>query len=162
MEDLNITEQFVLPCLYSLIASAAFGVQFNIKLRHMITAAIGATITQLIFVSYELSGTSEMFCYFFSAAAVSVYSELMARRLHVPVNMYLVIGVIPLVPGGYMYNTMITLVSGDVNAFLPQFANAFGIAGSIAMGVFVVSAFIRLVRVIYFTVRYKGSKLFFR
>ncbi|MDE6595670.1 MAG: threonine/serine exporter family protein [Oscillospiraceae bacterium] len=162
MENINIMEQFTLPCLYSLIASAAFGVQFNIKLRHMITAAIGATITQLIFVSYELSGTSEMLCYFFSAAAVSVYSELMARRLHVPVNMYLVIGVIPLVPGGYMYNTMITLVGGDVHAFLPQFANAVGIAGSIAMGVFVVSAFIRLVRVIYFTVRYKGSKLFFR
>lgn len=162
MENINIMEQFVMPCLYSLIASAAFGVQFNIKLRHMITAAIGATITQLIFVSYELSGTSEMLCYFFSAAAVSVYSELMARRLHVPVNMYLVIGVIPLVPGGYMYNTMITLVGGDVHAFLPQFANAVGIAGSIAMGVFVVSAFIRLVRVIYFTVRYKGSKLFFR
>ncbi|MDE7288128.1 MAG: threonine/serine exporter family protein [Oscillospiraceae bacterium] len=162
MENINVMEQLVMPCLYSLIASAAFGVQFNIKLRHMITAAIGATITQLIFVSYELSGTSEMLCYFFSAAAVSVYSELMARRLHVPVNMYLVIGVIPLVPGGYMYNTMITLVGGDVHAFLPQFANAVGIAGSIAMGVFVVSAFIRLVRVIYFTVRYKGSKLFFR
>lgn len=155
-------EQFALPCLYSLIASAAFGVQFNIKLRHMITAAIGATITQLIFVSYELSGTSEMLCYFFSAMAVSVYAELMARRLHVPVNMYLVIGIIPLVPGGYMYNTMITLVSGDVDAFLPRFAKAFGIAGSIAMGVFVVSAFIRLVRVIYFTVRYKGSRIFFR
>ena len=108
--EISVMEQIILPCLYSLAASIAFGVQFNIKLRHMITAGIGGTVTQLIFLSYELSGTKEMLCYFFSAAAVSAYSEIMARRLHVPVNMYLVVGIIPLVPGGYFYNTMITLI----------------------------------------------------
>lgn len=144
----NMVQQVVLPCLYSLIASIAFGVQFNIKLKHMITAGIGGTLTQLIFTGFELSGTNEMLCYFFSAAAVSIYSELMARRLHVPVNMYLVIGIIPLVPGGYMYNTMITLIGGNVEMFSHQFAEAVGIAGSIAMGVFAVSALARLVRII--------------
>lgn len=144
----NALQQIILPCLYSLIASIAFGVQFNIKLRHMIMAGIGGTLTQFIFLAFELSGTTEMLCYFFSAAAVSVYSEIMARRLHVPVNMYLVIGIIPLVPGGYMYNTMITLIGGDINMFSQQFLNAVGIAGSIAMGVFAVSALVRLIRII--------------
>lgn len=140
--------EIILPCLYSLIASVAFGVQFNIKLRHMITAGIGGTITQLIFMSFELSGTSSMLCYFFSAAAVSAYSEVMARQLHVPVNMYLVVGIIPLVPGGYIYNTMITLIGGDVDTFSHQFAETVGIAGSVAMGVFAVSALVRLLRII--------------
>ena len=144
----NVVQQLVLPCLYSLVASIAFGVQFNIRFRHMITAGIGGTLTQLIFTGFELSGTSEMLCYFFSAAAVSMYAELMARRLHVPVNMYLVIGIIPLVPGGYMYNTMITLIGGDVEMFSHQFAESVGIAGSIAMGVFAVSALARLARII--------------
>lgn len=141
-------ENVILPCLYSLIASIAFGVQFNVRLRHIITAGIGGTITQLIFMSFEYSGGANMLCYFFSAAAVSVYSEIMARRLHAPVNMYLVIGVIPLVPGGYMYNTMITLIGGDIDMFSRQFAETVGIAGSIAMGVFSVSAIIRVIRII--------------
>ena len=144
----NVLQQLILPCVYSLIASIAFGVQFNIKFRHMITAGIGGTVTQLIFLAFELSGTDTMLCYFFSAAAVSIYSEVMARRLHVPVNMYLVIGIIPLVPGGYMYNTMITLIGGDVEMFSRQFAETVGIAGSIAMGVFAVSALVRLGRII--------------
>lgn len=144
----NALQQIILPCLYSLIASIAFGVQFNIKLRHMIMAGIGGTLTQFIFLAFELSGTKEMLCYFFSAAAVSVYSEIMARRLRVPVNMYLVIGIIPLVPGGYMYNTMITLIGGDVDMFFGMFLTAVGIAGAIAMGVFSVSAFVRLIRII--------------
>lgn len=144
----NALQQIILPCLYSLIASIAFGVQFNIKLRHMIMAGIGGTLTQFIFLAFELSGTNEMLCYFFSAAAVSVYSEIMARRLRVPVNMYLVIGIIPLVPGGYMYNTMITLIGGDTDVFFEMFLTAVGIAGAIAMGVFAVSAFVRLIRVV--------------
>lgn len=162
MDGIDILRQVFLPCLYSLIASAAFGVQFNIRPRHIITAAIGGTVTQLIFLAFELSGTGDMLCYFLSAAAVALYCELMARRLHAPVNMYLVVGIIPLVPGGYMYNTMITLVGGDVDAFTHQFAEAVGIAGAVAMGVFVVSALIRTVRIIYFTLRYRGGKLFFR
>lgn len=144
----NAVQQLILPCFYSLIASVAFGVQFNIKLKHMITAGIGGTVTQLIYIVFELSGTEAMLCYFFSAAAVSLYSELLARRLHVPVNMYLVIGIIPLVPGGYIYNTMITLIDGNVEMFSAQFAETVGIAGSIAMGVFAVSALVRLVRII--------------
>lgn len=144
----NIAQQVVLPCLYSFIASIAFGVQFNIKLRHMIMAGIGGTLTQFIFLAFEMFGTSEMLCYFFSAAAVSVYSEILARRLHVPANMYLVIGIIPLVPGGYMYNTMITLIGGDTNMFFEMFLTAVGIAGAIAMGVFAVSALVRLIRII--------------
>ena len=144
----NALQQIILPCLYSLIASIAFGVHFNIKLRHMIMAGIGGTLTQFIFLAFELSGTNEMLCYFFSAAAVSVYSEIMARRLRVPVNMYLVIGIIPLVPGGYMYNTMITLIGGDTDMFFEMFLTAVGIAGAIAMGVFAVSAFVRLIRVV--------------
>lgn len=145
---MDLMNDIFLPCIYSLIASIAFGVQFNIRFKHMLAAGIGAMLTQLIFTGFEMSGSGQMLCYFFSAAAVSVYAELMARRLHVPVNMYLVIGIIPLVPGGNMYNTMISLVGGDIEGFSHQFMEAVGIAGSIAMGVFAVSALARLIRMI--------------
>lgn len=148
MQVNDVFGQIVLPCIYSFIASIAFGVQFNIKLRHMIAAGIGGMLCQFIFLAFEFSGTNEMLCYFFSAAAVSMYSEVMARRIHVPVNMYLVIGIIPLVPGGAIYNTMITLIGGDINLFSQRFTNTIGMAGAIAMGVFAVSSIVRLVRLI--------------
>ncbi len=145
---MDILREMILPCIYSFIASIAFGVQFNIRFRHMLAAGIGAVLTQLIFIGFEMSGLGQMICYFFAASAVSVYAELMARRLHVPVNMYLVIGIIPLVPGGNLYNTMISFVGGDIDSFSHQFAEAVGIAGSIAMGVFAVSALMRLIGMI--------------
>lgn len=144
---MNATQQILLPCLYTFIASIAFGIQFNIKLRHIFAAAIGGIVSQLIFSVMELKGSPEMLCYFAAACAIAAYSEILARRLKVPINMYLVISIIPLVPGGYIYKAMITLINGDTQLFTEQCFNTFGIAGSIAMGVFAVSSLARLYRV---------------
>ncbi len=138
-----ITE-YGLPCLYSFIASIAFGIQFNIKLRHIVAAGAGGVVCQFVYMLIALNGASEALACFFGAVTISLYSEILARRLRVPVNMYLVIGIIPLVPGSYIYNTMIVLVNGDIDAFLRQFTDTMAIAGAIAMGVFAVSSVIRL------------------
>lgn len=136
--------EIILPCVYSFIASIAFGIQFNIRFLHIIAAGVGGIVSQFIFLLLELNGTGEMFCYFAAACAISIYAELLARRLRVPVNMYLVIAIIPLVPGSYIYNTMMTLIGGDTDGFLIQCVRTFEIAGSIAMGVFIVSSIFRL------------------
>ncbi|MCD7731231.1 MAG: threonine/serine exporter family protein [Oscillospiraceae bacterium] len=141
MDYLN---ELVLPALYSFIASIAFGIQFNIRFRHIIAAAVGGIISQVIFNAAEFSGSSEMLCYFLAACSISIYAEILARRLHVPVNMYLVVAIIPLVPGSMIYNAMITLLSGDNSGFAEQCALTFGVAGSIAMGVFAVSSAARI------------------
>ena len=143
---MSVLHDIVLPALYSFIASIAFGIQFNLRFRHIIVAAVGGIISQVIFSAAELSGSSEMLCYFLAACAISVYSEILARRLHVPVNMYLIVAIIPLVPGGMIYNAMITLVNGNAQEFANQCAATFGVAGSIAMGVFAVSSLARIIK----------------
>ena len=145
---MDILNSIILPCLYTFIASIAFGIQFNIKFHHIIAAGIGGVISQLLFSVLELEGSNEMICYFAAACAISIYSEILARRLKVPVNMYLVISIIPLVPGGYMYKAMITLIDGDIQLFAEKCVHAFSIAGSIAIGVFAVSSLVRLYRVL--------------
>lgn len=134
----------IIQLICSIIASFAFGIQYNIKLRHISVAAIGGGISQLIFSLTEAAYGEELLNYFVAACAISVYAELMARILHVPVNMYLVIALIPLVPGAYIYNAMMTLISGNTAEFITQATFTFGVAGSIAMGVFAVSSVVRL------------------
>lgn len=142
-------KEFVLPCIYSFIASIAFGIQFNIKFKHIIAAGVGGLICQFVYMIIGTMGASEAICCFFAACTISLYSEILARKLRVPVNMYLVVGIIPLVPGGYIYQTMIVLIDGDIDTFLAQFVETIGIAGAIAMGVFAVSSMSRLLRLMW-------------
>ena len=137
-------KEIILPCIFSFIASIAFGIQFNIRFLHIVAAGIGGIVSQFIFLLLEYNGADEMLCYFTAACAISVYSELLARFIKVPVNMYLVIAIIPLVPGWYIYQTMLDLIKNDINGFVTECVRTFEIAGSVAMGIFVVSSAFRL------------------
>ena len=138
---------FFMPCFKCLVASVAFGVQFNIKPRHLIGAAIGGFGCQLIFLFAQAAGATEIFSCFTASLAITFYAEFLARKMRVPVNMYLVVGIIPLVPGRYIYETMLTLVDGDIELFLISFTNTIAIAGAVAMGVFAASSAVRFLKV---------------
>lgn len=145
---MNVLHDIVLPALYSFIASIAFGIQFNIRFRHIIASAVGGVISQVIFSAAELGGSSEALCYFLATCSIAVYSEFLAKRLHVPVNMYLVVAIIPLVPGKLIYQAMISMINGEMQSFAAQCTAAFTAAGAIAMGIFAVSSIVRVFRVV--------------
>lgn len=141
---MDIFKMFVLPCLCSFAACYALGVQFNIRSHNLPAAAAGALLSQLVFSLLEAGGLTGGMCCFIAAAAVTVYSEIMARIFKSPVNMYLVIGIIPLVPGGLTYYACLSLVSGEREQFLTRASLAFAEAGSIAMGIFAVSSAVKV------------------
>lgn len=55
---------------------------------------------------------------FFAIIVVAVYSEIMARLYKAPATVYLVVGLIPLVPGGGIYYTMEYCINGDMMNFM--------------------------------------------
>ncbi len=141
---MDVVHDIVIPAVCSFIACCALGVQFNIRMKHLIAASVGSVVSQLIYSLLELNGYSDMKCCFIAAAAVAAYSEIMARCFKAPVNMYLIVGIVPLVPGGLTYYTMLAVVMGDSETFLDRASAAFGAAAAIAMGIFAVSSVVRL------------------
>ena len=78
----------------------------------------------------------------------------MARVNRAPVTGFLLVGLLPLVPGGGIYYTMEYGISGDTINFLQTGLHTFGIAGSLALGILVVSSIVRF----YHVVRRKGKR----
>lgn len=161
--DTDIIKDVVLPCVFSFVGCFAVGVQFNIRFWHLIAASVGSIVSQMIFSVMSMNDYNGIKCCFVAAAAVAFYSEVMARVCKAPVNMYLIVGIIPLVPGGLMYYTMLALVTGDNETFLDRVADAFGEAAAIAMGIFAISSLVRIASNVYkylekkYGSAYKGS-----
>lgn len=98
--------------------------------------------------TYSLALTfniSETISLMIGSICLSLASELAARRMKSPVTTFLVCALIPLVPGGGMYNTMIEMVKGDVYQALVTCAQTIIDAGSIAIGCTLVASLMRLV-----------------
>lgn len=127
-------------CIFSAAACAAFGIGFNIRGKHLIVASAGAFVSEFICSLLMSEGLTETKAVFISAAAVSVLSEAAARIFYSPANMYLIISIIPLVPGGMLYRTMSAFVRGELDTGICLAVDTIGIAGAIAMGIFAVTS----------------------
>ena len=86
--------------------------------------------------------------YFIATLVLAAYCEVMARLSHKPATCYLVIAVLPLVPGGGIYYTMYYCLSGDNGRFAQEGLHTLGIAGALAAGILIVVSLTRLVHMV--------------
>lgn len=87
---------------------------------------------------------SEIGQYFLATVVVSILSEVLARIMKAPAAIFLIIGIIPLVPGGGLYYTMDALINGDMQLFLEKGMSTAAYAGAIAVGVSMVTSVFRI------------------
>jgi len=72
---------------------------------------------------------------------VNIFSEIFARLLKNPVPIFLIPGIIPLVPGAGMYNTMTALIKNNFDTAIKTGIQTLLIAGSIAIALMLVTSF---------------------
>ena len=86
-------------------------------------------------------------CYFIAAAVVSLYAEIMARIRKYPATSYLLASLVPLIPGAGVYYTMSAIARNDMATFSQKGVETAAIAGSIAIGILLVSSSFRMLSV---------------
>ncbi len=127
----------------SFFASLFFAILFGVRRRDLVcTAGAGAVCWFVYAVVTAIVG--EIPAYFLSAVATTIYCEIFARLLRTPTIVYLAAGVIPLVPGGGIYRTMLLCIQGTPEQALSACINTVSIAGAMAMGIMVVSSLFRV------------------
>ncbi len=144
-------------CILIFLACIAISINFNVKSFHILYTAIGGAITYLAFTLSSGLNNVAMQCFLASMFA-SVYSETLARIVKVPATTFLIVSIIPLVPGSDLYKTMEYCINREIMKFASSALNTLGIAGSIALGILLVSSLFRFTFGILFTVKKKKKK----
>lgn len=135
----------ILTTLYTLIATFCFGILFNIRGKNLIFSSLGGGVSWFFYtLTLSYMHISNMFCFFIASVLAAAYSEVMARVLKTPVTTLVICAIIPLVPGGGMYNAMFQSVQGNVTNSLSIGLETLYIAGTIAVGVFFVSSITKI------------------
>ena len=129
---------------WSCLATLLFAYIFNIHGKKLLIAALFGGVGWTLYVGLEPLAAGEIPRYVLGTMAVTALSEAGARRFHTPVTVFLVPGLIPLVPGGGVYRTMEYCLAQETALFLETGLHTFAIAGSMALGVMAVSSAVRL------------------
>lgn len=132
----------ILQIIMAAIGTLGFSIYFRVSEKNVAASTIGGAIGWSIYL-LMFHFSKELFISNFAAAiVVYIYSEIMARLLKAPSNVFLIPGIIPLIPGGALYYTMRGVVDGNTQMFLSKGSDTvvvtFGIAGGIVVGTIIV------------------------
>lgn len=123
--------------IMTFFASFGFGIIFDLKGKKLFVAAINGMIGGIM---YDLLlPHSSSLALFVASFIVSIIAALLARVLKCPTTILLISALVPLVPGGMMYYTVLDLIKGDTALALIDGAKTLLDIGSIVFGCVVAS-----------------------
>ena len=137
-------ENELVVILTGALGSLGFAVLFNIRGKRMVAGTLGGLLSCLLYVLLMRTGLSEAATYFFVSLSITFYAELMARALKSPTTTFLMISLIPLVPGGSLYYTMASVFEGNLGSFVGKAVNTLSLAAALALGIVLMSAFFKI------------------
>ncbi len=116
-------KQILLQLLAAFCGSLGFSILFGLRRRYWLPSSLGGLLAWAVYLLADhflgLSFLSNL-----AAAAFSVlYAELLAHLLRCPATLFITPAILPLVPGGELYYTMSSAVSGEL-----ALARAHGVA----------------------------------
>lgn len=137
---------YIAPCLYAFGASLAFAIVFNIPRNKLLLSALGGMLGQLVYVVFQLFISNDVILYLLATIAISLYAEVLARLTKSPTTIYLAVALIPLVPGGGIYYTMLYFINGEMDLGITTGVHTLLISGALAVGIIMISSTVNLVR----------------
>ena len=137
----------ILPCFYAFAACLPYCILCNIRGRTAFYASLGGAAGWIVYLLFGFAG-NDIFQYFAAAIAITAYSEIFARVQKTPATVYLIVSLLPLVPGGGIYYTMEYCISGDTQNFLQTGLHTMAITGVLALGILLVSSAMNVIKMI--------------
>lgn len=123
----------ILQLITSFLAAAAFCILFNAPGRALLQCGFAGMVGWMLYLQLD-NEWDTVIATFGATVVVGVISQLFARSFKMPVIIFSVGGIIPLVPGGLAYDAMRKFVEND-NTQAIQFAvQALLLSGAIAAG----------------------------
>ncbi len=132
--------------ILSFISCLGFGILFTVQKRTLLLAAVNGAIGWTILLSLDTPQVSYIFANLLSALVVGILAEIFAIIQKTPATGFIVIGVIPLVPGFRIYRSMLYFVRNELDKGIAEGVHASFMAVAIAVGIILATSMTRIIR----------------
>ena len=140
-----VPHSLLFNCLAAFTGCIAFCILFNIHGPGTLLCALGGIGSYAI---YDLAlglGFSTVWAFFWGTTLSAFYAEFMARLRRYPTTSYLVVSIIPLIPGAGLYHTMCYAVDGSMALAATQGLQTAELAGTMAASIILVSSMTKII-----------------
>ena len=135
--------------LWAFGASAFCAVYFNAEKKDILFGAVLGSAGWILYTVFKNKTGSEALGFFIGAFAASSSAEILAVITHHPATVYLVPGIIPLVPGGGIFLMMRAAVQGEFQRSLSAGYSTLTSAVAITLGIAIATSAARIASTAY-------------
>lgn len=137
----------ILHFIFSFIATIGFAVLFNVPKNSLWYGGLAGGFGWTIYTYMMQQNFSGPMSNFTASIIVAMFGEIFARIDKKPVTLFVIPGIIPLVPGFGMYNSIIHLLNDQFQQGMIISIETLFNAGAIALGIIVVSSIAKTLKV---------------
>ncbi|WP_208559569.1 threonine/serine exporter family protein [Marinilactibacillus kalidii] len=137
--------QYLTYFIAAFIATVGFGILYNVPKRTILASSLAGATGWIVY--YYLSFQLDLDFFVGAGAAaflVANCSQWFARYFRMPVIVFAIPGIIPLVPGGSAYNMMRAFIEGHSDMAFMYATETFLVSGAIALGLSVNSGLLQV------------------
>ena len=130
--------QYVFEFVICALSVGAFCIIARSPKNTLIPASLISAAAYIVYRLININAGKEILAYFVASLIISVLSEIFARIYKKPSTIFIFPGILPLVPGVGLYNSMLYLIQHDYAMFTATAVNTLFISGAIAIAVAIV------------------------
>ena len=128
------------------LGTLAYALFFHVRPRHLLLATLGGALSWLLYLLVlARDGKCISQCVGGLHGGLCLWSEGMARVRKAPANIFMIPGIISLLPGGALYYTMSALIGGDMDTVMLKGKETGLMALGIVVGILVASELVRMI-----------------
>ncbi|ADZ82989.1 threonine/serine exporter family protein [Cellulosilyticum lentocellum] len=129
----------IVSIVSAFISTIGFSIVFHIQKKHLLICGTVGALGWAIYLLLERMGASTVLASFVAALVVTQASYFLSKRRKTPITVFLIAGIIPLVPGLGLYRTMSAILESNYSSAIEYATLTFEIAGVIAGAIVIIS-----------------------
>lgn len=106
----NFMKDIIIQLVSVFIGNLGFSYLFKVPKKLRLLTSFGGVLSWALFLLFDKNVNSIFLPCMFTSVAAALYSEIQARILKTPATVFLIMALIPLLPGGNLYYTMSNVV----------------------------------------------------
>lgn len=137
---------YITNFIFAFLGTMGFTIMFNTPKNSVVKASTIGALGWLVYLFTGSHGQSPITATFVGALTVGLLGELFASKFRSPATVFVIPGIIPLVPGYGIYYTMASIITKSYNTATTKGFEALFIALAIATALIITSTVGRLIR----------------
>ncbi len=130
--------------LFAFSSTVGFSILFHAPKKHIAAVGLVGALGWLTYNYFTISGSGSVLACFAGSCTVALISDLFSRLFKDAATIFIIPGILPLVPGANMYYTMLAILEGNIQKTASLGTETIMMAGAIAVALLVVASVIRL------------------